>query len=188
VIAGTARGRRLKTYSRDRSIRPTADRVREAIFDLIGPGPPGPKVLDLCAGTGALGIEALSRGAKLAVFVDVERRSMGLVRENLDACGFGDLARIERREATRFLARLDPAAPFDLVLLDPPYGQGLVQRCLEKLSSPGWLSPGGLIFCETEVGLELDDSYGPLRRGRTKRYGDTAVFEYRLVDNLPGVG
>jgi 16S rRNA (guanine966-N2)-methyltransferase len=138
-------------------------------------------VLDLFAGTGALGIEALSRGAERAVFVDSDRRSCELVQANLNLCGFAGQARIERREALRFLGRPVPEAPFDLVLIDPPYGQGLLIDCLEALAARGLLAATARVFCEAEAGLEPVPVAGCLRLGRAKRYGDTAVFEY-----LPG--
>ena len=180
VIGGTARGRPLKALA-GRALRPTADRVREAIFDLVGPAGPGRTVLDLFAGTGALGIEALSRGAERAVFVDSDRRGCELVAANLQACGFTGQARIERRDALRFLTRPVPDAPFDLVLLDPPYQQGLLPACLAALGAPGLLSGAARVFCEAEAGLWLEPIQGGLVQGRVKRYGDTAVFEY-----LPG--
>lgn len=177
VIAGSARGRRLKPIP-GRSVRPTSDRVREALFSLVGPGPAPSPVLDLFAGTGALGIEALSRGAEQGVFVEADRRVAAVVRHNLDSCGFAPQARIEIRDAERFLDHLDRLAPFALVLLDPPYKKGFIERCLQALGQPGWLAEQGRVFCEAEAGLELAPGYGLLSAGRHKRYGDTALWEF----------
>lgn len=182
MIGGSARGRRLQAGA-GRGIRPTTDRVREAVFDLIGPAGPGERVLDLFAGSGALGIEALSRGSRLAVFVERDRRALGLTRTNLTRCGFGDRARLRQVDARRFLEQPCAEGPFDLVLADPPYRRGWARFCLERLAQPGWLQPDGCVFIEIEAELELDRAFGPLRPGRRKRYGNTAVLEFqRLAD------
>jgi len=181
VIAGRARGRKLKPPA-DRSVRPTSDRVREAIFDLLGPGPPAERVLDLFAGTGALGIEALSRGASRAVFVDADRASVSLVRANLDACDLAGQAEVIRRDVLRFLRAGGPQPAFDLVLIDPPYGRGLVEARLEALAAGGWLAPGGRVVCETEAGLASAERVGDLERVKQRTYGDTGVSIYALVD------
>lgn len=170
------------------SVRPTSDRVREALFSLVGPGPSPSPVLDLFAGTGALGIEALSRGAEQVVFVEADRRVAAVVRHNLDICGFAPQARIQVWDAERFLKRLDPLAPFALVLLDPPYKKGLVERCLQVLGQPGWLAEQGRVFCEVEAELELAPAYGLLSGGRHKRYGDTALWEFIAHGFSSGIG
>ncbi len=178
VIGGSARGRRLRAGGGP-GVRPTSDRVREAVFDLIGPAGPGERVLDLFAGSGALGIEALSRGARLAVFVERDRRALNLTRANLARCGFADRARLRQADARRFLERPCAEAPFDLVLADPPYRRGWARLCLEGLAQPGWLQPNGRVFIEIEAELALDQAFGPLQPGRRKRYGNTAVLEFQ---------
>jgi 16S rRNA (guanine(966)-N(2))-methyltransferase RsmD len=170
----------LKAPSSDR-IRPTSDRIREAIFDLLGPGPYSGSVLDLFAGTGALGLEALSRGFETAVFVEQDRVALGLIRENLTRCGCEGLCRVEEKDVLRFLDVLDAAAPFDLVLLDPPYKKQLVAGCLERLASSRWVSDDGRIVCEGERDLELPQRVETFERAKHKRYGDTSVHIY-----LPG--
>jgi len=181
VVGGSLRGRSLKSPP-GRKLRPTSDRIRESIFDLLGPGPPGAKVLDLFAGTGALGIEALSRGCQLGVFVEQDRTALGLIRDNLTACELSDRARVEVRDVFQFLQRLHAAAPFDLVLLDPPYRQDLALRALQQLAADHWTSQQGVVVCEAEKELELPDQIGGLTRTKHKHYGDTSVHVY-VVDN-----
>ena len=191
VVGGDARGRRLKPPPSNR-IRPTSDRIREAIFDLLGP--PGENqaflgsVLDLFAGTGALGIEALSRGFETAVFVERDRVALGIIRENLSRCGYESRCRVEEKDAFRFLEVLDAAAPFALVLLDPPYGKQLVIESLERLARTRWVLDDGRIVCEGERDLELPELVGTFERAKHKRYGDTSVHIYVPVDNLSPVG
>jgi 16S rRNA (guanine(966)-N(2))-methyltransferase RsmD len=183
VVGGDARGRRLKSPPSKR-IRPTSDRIREAIFDLLGPPGEGQaysgSVLDLFAGTGALGIEALSRGFNNAVFVESDRVALGLIRENLARCGYEGRCRVEAQDVFEFLKVLDAAAPFELVLLDPPYGQQLVAKALQRLSQSSWVKAGGRIVCEGERDLELGEQAGSFVRAKHKRYGDTSVHVYLL--------
>jgi len=181
VIAGTARGRKLKPPA-DRSVRPTSDRVREAVYDLLGPGRTAERVLDLFAGTGAMGIEALSRGAGQAVFVDSDRTAVALIKANLLACGFAERASVERRDVLRFLSAEPASVSFDLVLVDPPYGRGLVVASLERLASGAWLAAGARVVCEAEAGLALAARVGPLERLRQRTYGDTGVHLYERLD------
>jgi 16S rRNA (guanine966-N2)-methyltransferase len=157
IIAGKFRGRALLAPSDD-SIRPTADRAREAIFSVIasrlGPVFSGLRVLDLFAGTGALGLEALSRGAAQAVFVDNGAEARGLIRDNIEALGLGGIAKLLRRDATS----LGPAAtmgPVDLVFLDPPYSKGLGERALTSLLEGQWLAPDALIVLEESSDVEV---------------------------------
>jgi 16S rRNA (guanine966-N2)-methyltransferase len=162
-------------------LRPTTDRVRESVFNLLAhgdygdPAPPeGRRVLDLFAGTGALGLEALSRGAATATFVDQGARALALLRRNLARLDAEDVARIVSRDATR-LGR-NPGPPFELVFLDPPYARGLGDQALAAALAGGWIAPGGLVVWEEGInqtpppGLTVRDS---------RRYGDTmiAIFE-----------
>ncbi len=160
IIGGQWRGRRLAALGRgDRRahLRPTTDRVRETLFNLLtggrfGDPVAGARVLDAFAGTGALGLEALSRGAAEAVFLDTGRAARGLIRQNIAALGAEGRARLIPRDATRPGAWAE--APFDLAFLDPPYGKGLGERALAALSAGGWLAPGALAVCEEGTPLQ----------------------------------
>ncbi|HVW92430.1 MAG TPA: RsmD family RNA methyltransferase, partial [Devosia sp.] len=144
IVAGKFRGKTLLS-PRDDSIRPTADRAREAIFNILssrmGPVLDGRRVLDLFAGTGALGLEALSRGAANVVFVDNGAEARGLIRDHIEAFGAGGVTKLLRRDATE-LGPVGSMKPFDLVFLDPPYGKGLGERALVSAKAGGWLAPG----------------------------------------------
>jgi 16S rRNA (guanine(966)-N(2))-methyltransferase RsmD len=176
VIAGSARGRRLKS-SGGRATRPTADRVKEAIFNILGSRVElnGISVLDLFAGSGALGIEALSRGASHAVFVEARREPLRALRDNLFTCGFTERSRIlplPTAEALRRLGR--EGLQFDGVLLDPPYGDDLVDRSLSQLLAAGIMGPGGWIVVEHHID-EPPAPGGLSYLTRTHRYGKSAV-------------
>jgi 16S rRNA (guanine966-N2)-methyltransferase len=150
VVGGSLRGRTLAA-PRSQAIRPTADRLRESLFnilvhaydDAIG----GARVLDLFAGTGALGIEALSRGAAFTLFVDDGAEARALIRENVATLGLGGTTRIFRRDATK-LGPAHPIEPFSLVFLDPPYGKNLAEQALASAHAGGWLTPDALIVVE----------------------------------------
>jgi 16S rRNA (guanine966-N2)-methyltransferase len=150
IIAGKFRGRAL-TSPADDSIRPTADRVRESVFDILssrlGPSFDGLRVLDLFAGTGALGLEALSRGAANVVFVETGAEARGLIRDHIEAFGAGGVAKLLRRDATA-LGDAGTMGPVDLVFLDPPYGKGLGELALASLAAGGWLKPDATIVLE----------------------------------------
>lgn len=178
VIAGRLRGRRLES-PRGRGVRPTTDRIRETMFDLLGPGFEGLRVLDLFAGSGALGIEAISRGADQVVFVERERRALGLLRRNLDACRLLPLVRVVAAEVRAFLAGPRPEVPFDLVLADPPYRKGWPAVVVELLGSGGWLGPGGRLMLESEAVAEVPPAQGTLELVKSRRYGNTALSLYR---------
>lgn len=150
VVGGRLRGRSLST-PKSQAIRPTADRVREAVFNILvhayDDPVSGARVLDLFAGTGAVGIEALSRGAAFALFVDDAAEARALLRDNIDALGFGGATRVFRRDATR-LGDAHPVEPFALAFLDPPYRQGLAEQALASAQAGGWLAPDALIVVE----------------------------------------
>jgi len=157
IVGGEFRGRTLAT-PRDRAIRPTSDRLRESLFNVLAHGHDdvvqGARVLDLFAGTGALGIEALSRGAAFAAFVDVGAEARGLIRENVQVLGLGGSTRILRRDATK-LGPAAPFDPFDLVIADPPYGQGLGEAALASALAGGWLAPAALLVLEERADAEI---------------------------------
>ena len=158
IVAGSFRGRPLAVPA-DERIRPTSDRVREALFNVLahgidGFGLEGARVLDLFAGTGALGLEALSRGAQRCLFVEEAPDARALIRENVEALGLAGVTRIWRRDATS----LGPASAvdrFDLVLLDPPYGRGLGERALAAARDGGWLAPGAVVALEERAGTVI---------------------------------
>jgi 16S rRNA (guanine966-N2)-methyltransferase len=156
IVAGKFRGKQLQSPA-DLAIRPTADRVREAIFNIlvsrIG-SLEGKRVLDLFAGTGAMGLEALSRGAAHVVFVDTGAEARGLIRDNIEAFGAGGVAKLLRRDATA-LGIAGTLGPFDLVFLDPPYGKGLGEQALVSLRDGYWLSPDATLVLEESTDVEL---------------------------------
>lgn len=174
VITGSARGRLLKTLKGE-ATRPTAQRVKEAIFSAIQFEIEGRRVLDLFAGSGQMGIEALSRGAASAVFADAARPAVQVIIENVTACGFGDRSRILCRDAFSALAALDH--PVDLVFLDPPYGLNLLPDLLPNLLPR--LSSYATVVCEHASHQVLPASFGGWSADKTRRYGNVSVTIYR---------
>ena len=176
IIAGRFRGKHLIAPSDD-SIRPTADRVRESIFDIlssrIGADFDGLRVLDLFAGTGAMGLEALSRGASGVVFVETSAEARGILRDHIEAFGIGGVAKLLRRDATA-LGPSGTMGAFDLVFLDPPYGRGLGEKALISARDGGWLAPDATIVLEESraAALELPDGFSLDDR---REYGAAAV-------------
>ncbi|HEX9776496.1 MAG TPA: 16S rRNA (guanine(966)-N(2))-methyltransferase RsmD [Actinomycetota bacterium] len=173
VTGGAHRGRRLQTTTA-RDLRPTTDLARRSIFDSLGDRVRGARVLDLFAGAGTLGIEALSRGASTVVFVERDARARDLIRRNLDALAMVETARIVRRDAESYL-RGRAHAPFDLVFLDPPYGAGLgfVTLVLQRIADGGWVASGGTVVVEASVGeIQWPASF---RETRIRRFGQTQV-------------
>jgi 16S rRNA (guanine966-N2)-methyltransferase len=153
IVGGRLRGRALAA-PKSAAIRPTADRLREALFNMLahayGDPVAGARVLDLFAGTGALGLEAVSRGASFALFVDDAAEARALIRANVEALGLGGVTRIFRRDATR-LGAAHPVEPFSLVFADPPYGRGLAEKALTAGRAGGWLTSDALVVVEEAV-------------------------------------
>lgn len=181
IVGGTFRGRVLEGPS-STATRPTSDRVRESIFNILAHGISGfalegARVMDLFAGTGALGLEALSRGAKFCQFVEEGTEARGLIRSNADKLGIIGLCKIWRRDATR-LGPCAPQSPFDLVFADPPYNRGLGEKALVSLLDGGWLSPGAVVVLEEAEQAVVGDAPG-LALLDTRSYGDTQVRIYR---------
>ncbi len=180
VVGGALRGRPLAA-PKTPAIRPTADRLREALFNILihAYGDPigGARVLDLFAGTGALGIEALSRGAAFALFVDDGAEARALLRENVATLGLGGTARIFRRDATK-LGPAHPIEPFSLVFLDPPYGRGLAETALASARDGGWLTADALIVVEEakKSAFAAPPSFAELER---RGYDDTELVVLR---------
>jgi 16S rRNA (guanine966-N2)-methyltransferase len=177
VVAGRYKGRTLHA-PKGRSVRPTSDKVRAAIFDVLG-DVEGLRVLDLFAGTGALGIEAVSRGAKFALFVDNGAEARALLRNNVEALGLGGVTKVYRRDATN-LGPAHPVEPFSLAFLDPPYGKALAEKALASLRDGGWLTPGALLVVEDAkaAGFVAPDGFAELER---RAYDDTEFVFLRAV-------
>ncbi|MDN4066787.1 16S rRNA (guanine(966)-N(2))-methyltransferase RsmD [Paenibacillus sp. FSL R5-0407] len=187
VISGSARGRTLKAVP-GMGTRPTTDKVKEALFSMIGPYFDGGAVLDLFAGTGGLGIEALSRGMDKAVFVDLEYKSIEVVRSNLKAAGLEDKAEVYKNDAERALKALAKReATFDLVFLDPPYRLKHVDKLMETMDSLKLLKPEATIVVEYDSSFEYPDSFGPFKEVRKAKYGEAAVsvYNYEQQESSP---
>lgn len=178
IIAGTHRGTTLAPVGAGdpaAHLRPTADRVREAIFNILASRPggdpvPGARVLDLFAGTGALGLEALSRGAARVAFVDDGQAARALLRRNIEICRAMGQTDVWRRDATQLGD--NRGAPYGLVFLDPPYGQGLGERALASAARGGWLAPGATVVWEEASEQRPPPGFAPADQ---RRYGDTWV-------------
>ncbi len=172
VITGTAGGRKLKSPNGG-SVRPTADHVKQAIFNILQFDMEGRRVLDLFGGTGQMGIEALSRGAREAVFVDSSRSSASLIRENLKLCGFH--ASVLQSDALDYLQH---GEKFDIIFVDPPYEAGLYEPVLERIKAVDNLNEGGIIICESRAGETLPEMQPPYRLLRERSYGNIKICIY----------
>ena len=181
IVAGKFKGRPL-TSPKDQATRPTSDRVREALFNILAYGIDGfslegARVLDLFAGTGALGLEALSRGAKYCLFIENTAKARGLIRTNVETLNLTGVTRIWRRDASA----LGPAGnleAFDVVFADPPYDQGLAAKALQAVRDNGWIRPGGIAVVEESVdaGFEAPEDFEEIDR---RSYGDTEIVILR---------
>lgn len=187
IVAGRFRGRPIAAPKHE-GLRPTSDRVRESLFNVLEHGIDdfalaGSRVIDLFAGTGALGLEALSRGAAFCLFVEDSAQARALIRDNIEALQLTGVARIFRRDATD-LGPAGTMAPFALAFLDPPYGKGLAERGLSALAAGGWLVPGAVAVVEERAGTEitLPETFQEIDR---RTYGDTQVLLARYHPNGP---
>lgn len=178
VITGTARGRRLTTLE-GTDTRPTTDRVKEALFSIIQFEIEGRRVLDLFAGSGQLGIEALSRGAKSAVFVDGSKKAAEVVKKNLETTSFSKSASVVCGDALAFLKTR--SEKFDIAFLDPPYSTGLLQKALESL--PRVMNEGGVIICESPENEAMPESAGSFVLQKRYRYGKVSLSVYRIPES-----
>jgi 16S rRNA (guanine966-N2)-methyltransferase len=187
IVGGRFRGRSLQA-PKSQAIRPTADRLRESVFNILAHAYGDPvanaRVLDLFAGTGALGLEALSRGARFVLFIDNAAEARGLIRANVDALGVGGATKIFRRDAAA-LGPAGPVEPFALVFLDPPYGQGLAERALASARDGGWLMPGALVIVEEAADAQFAPPQGFAEEER-RDYDDTQLIFLRFQDASPG--
>jgi 16S rRNA (guanine966-N2)-methyltransferase len=180
IVGGRLRGRTL-AGPRNQAIRPTSDRLRESLFNILAHAFGDPvadaRVLDLFAGTGALGLEAMSRGAAFALFVDDGAEARALIRQNVEALGLGGATRIFRRDATR-LGAAHPVEPFSLAFLDPPYGKGLAEKALVSARDGGWLVPDALVVVEeaADAKFAAPEGFAELER---RRYDDSELVFLR---------
>lgn len=179
VIAGTSRGAKLDT-TEGLGVRPTIDRVKEAIFSSIHFELPGSKVLDLFAGSGQLGIEALSRGASQCVFIEHDRAAHAMVQKNLNTAGLMKHARVAQMDALSFLQRLNE--PFDFVFMDPPYDCTTYAQMIELLAP--FLNEGGKIIVEHLKEAQLPQEVDTLVRKKSKKYGKTLITVYQKEGEL----
>jgi 16S rRNA (guanine966-N2)-methyltransferase len=184
IIAGRGKGRRLKT-PRGLETRPTAARLRQSLFDILAPVLPGCRFLDAFAGSGAIGLEALSRGAARVVFVDVSGPAVAAIRENVAAlAAAGGAVQVVRQDARVGLAALaDSGVRFDVIYIDPPYDSGLYEETLEVVSTMGLLRAGGVAVAEHFHKRELPATIGRLARTRSVRVGDHRLTFYQAQES-----
>lgn len=178
VVGGACKGRRLVSFKGLR-IRPTSDKVREAVFNILSEGFPARfiKALDLFAGTGAMGIEALSRGSKEVVFIDNDPKSAEVIEKNLSLCGLTDSARVYKRDALTAISILSNRGErFDLIIIDPPYDSTLTTDALKSIEEKGILNPGGVIVAEASKRAHLEFVTEGLSLFDERRYGDTVIY------------
>jgi 16S rRNA (guanine966-N2)-methyltransferase len=190
IIGGKFKGHGLVSPSGE-ATRPTSDRVRESIFNILHHGTAdfsmdGARVMDIFAGTGALGLEAISQGARFCLFVDESAEARGMIRRNADALGVIGLAKIWRRDAVR-LGACAPQPGFDLVFADPPYGRELGGKALKSLVDGGWLNPGAVVVLEESLKADVPEIPGLTLLDR-RDYGDTQVRFYRFAGVAPRAG
>ncbi len=181
VIGGAYRGRSLKT-PRGLEVRPTSDRLRETLFNIMARQVSGSRVLDICAGSGAVGIEALSRGAVLAAFIDKSRRSCAAIEDNLDSLGITDEARIINREAISAIRHLAAAdEQFDIIFFDPPYASDLYHKVMEFIGANALLAEGGTLVVEHRTKMPPDIQYGDLRAYREVKQGESSLAFFERI-------
>ncbi len=178
VITGSAKGRRLITLEGE-DIRPTGDKVKGAIFNSIQFEIEGRTVLDLFAGSGQLGIEALSRGAEKAVFVDLNRRAVNVVNENLEHCRLKEKASVFNGDSLSYLKTA--REKFDIIFIDPPYKKGLAEKALSL--APQVMNDGGIIVCETDRNEEMPEFSGKFREAKRETYSKTQIVIYRYTED-----
>ena len=183
IVAGKFKGREIKGPASD-ATRPTSDRVRESLFNILAHGIEGfniegARVLDLFAGTGALGLEAISRGAKYCCFVEEDAGARGVIRTNADGCGVIGQTRIWRRDATD-LGLCAPQSPYDLIFVDPPYAKGFGEKTLVAIIQGGWLADNGVVVLEESAKTIIADISGFVAVNK-REYGDTQIVFFGLT-------
>ena len=182
VITGSAKGHKLKA-PKGLSTRPMLDRVKEALFGVLeGYGPIRGRVLDLYAGTGSLGIECLSRGAAWADFVEQSAHVCRIIRENLEHTKLISRARVLQMPVARYLATARPAEKYDIIVMDPPYADPAIEETIRAVGASGLLEDDGLLIVGHSPRVALADEYGPLRRLKFRRLGDSCFSIYERAD------
>ncbi|MBO5409630.1 MAG: 16S rRNA (guanine(966)-N(2))-methyltransferase RsmD [Clostridia bacterium] len=174
VITGSARGMTLRTLEGDNT-RPTGEKVKEAVFSAIQFELEGRRILDLFAGSGQLGIEALSRGAESCVFVDSDKSAVKIIKENLEKTKLAFKSTVAQTDSLAYLGMTDKV--FDIAFLDPPYSTGLLQKALAKIVPK--IAEGGAVICEHPYGEEMPEEEGGLLKAKEYKYSKTAVTVYR---------
>ncbi len=174
VITGSARGMSLKTLEGE-TTRPTSEKVKEAVFSALQFEIEGRRILDLFAGSGQLGIEALSRGAESAVFVDSDKNAVKIIKENIEKTKFSEKSDVYQGDSVAFLSMTGKI--FDIAFIDPPYATGLLQKAMNKLDDR--IAEGGAVVCEHPFDEELPESFGGLIKQKDYRYGKIAVSIFR---------
>ncbi|HWQ14684.1 MAG TPA: 16S rRNA (guanine(966)-N(2))-methyltransferase RsmD [Roseiflexaceae bacterium] len=181
VITGTAKGHKLKA-PKGLGTRPMLDRVKEALFSVLeGYGPIRGRVLDLYAGTGSLGIECLSRGAAWADFVEQRAHVCRIMRENLEHTRLADRARVHQMAVERYLAQSRPPEKYAIIIMDPPYADPAIEDTIRAVCASDMLAEDGLLIVGHSPRVELADAYGPLRRRKFRRLGDSCFSIYELT-------
>ena len=190
ITGGLAKGRHLiRPKAGWRFIRPTGDRVREALFTLLGDEAAGSTILDLYAGTGALGLEALSRGAEAAVFVDQSRQALELIHGNLTNCfptaraSLQQLNLSQEDSLKRLIKKMPDQLLFDIIFLDPPYEKKLAEKTLAMVARGALLKDNGLVVAEERASEQLAEQYGTLTLASQRSYGETGIWLYRNIVN-----
>jgi 16S rRNA (guanine(966)-N(2))-methyltransferase RsmD len=177
VIAGTAKGRKLKMVP-GANTRPIGDRVKEALFNILGPDLAGARFLDMFAGTGSVGIEALSRGAEHSVFIDIDHKSCQIIRENVLTCGFSESANVLQRNALVYLES-PVQKPFDIVFIAPPQYKGLWKEAIQQLDKHSdWLNPDGIVIVQLDPSEYLIVEMDNLSLYDERKYGNTKLLFY----------
>ena len=178
VIAGDLKGRRLRTLD-GLKIRPTSDRLRETLFNILSPRVVDARFLDLCAGSGAIGIEAISRGASQVVFVEASKRAASLIGDNLEHCGVAEVGKVQNRDALAGLRALSAReCQFDIIYFDPPYESHLYSPVLDAISKSTILAEDGVLVVEHRGAALLAPGYGELRPFREVKQGDSRLTFY----------
>lgn len=189
IVGGVAKGRKLFAPGnrfKHSLIRPTSDRAREAIFNIISSYVYDAQILDLFAGTGALGLEALSRGAQSAVFVENHQGALDLIKKNIDICGFSEKSLLMKQNLTKglfFLDRVAPVSGFSLIFLDPPYGKNLAKKKLEELAECDFLNDNAIIVAEESIKQDLPEDIDTLHLFDRRSYGEAGFWLYHVKEN-----